>query len=86
MFLKLQYDRKAGRMDIYRRGSDTPIAILSPDEFADLMSQIGDFVDRFTPPKQPRPLARALHNSFRKESWKWIGGVILEKVSGIFKK
>lgn len=86
MFLKLHYDRKEGRMDIYRRGSDTPIATLQPDEFADLMSQIGDFVERFTPPKRQRPLARALHNSFRKESWKWIGGAIKEKVSGILKK
>jgi len=86
MFLKLQYDRKAGRMDIYRRGSDTPIATLQPDEFADFLGQINDFVDRFAPQKRPRPLARALHNSFRKESWKWIGGAIVEKVSGIFKK
>lgn len=86
--LKLFYDPKAGRVEVRREKSDTPMATMYPDEFADFLWQINTFVDANTPPAKRKPgrFARAFHASMRTESWKWIGGVVKEKVRGIFVK
>lgn len=87
MMLKLFYDRKAGRMEIRRYGASDPIATLDPEEFADLLGQINEFVAANSPHiKRAGLFARTFRSSMRKESWKWIGGVVKEKIRGIFGK
>lgn len=86
--LKLFYNRKDGRVEVRREKSDTPMATMYPDEFADFLWQINTFVDANTPPAQRKPslFTRAFHASMRRESWRWIGGVIKEKIGGMLKK
>ena len=86
--LRFLYDRKMGRVEIVRKGSDTPIATLYPEDFADFLKQVYDFVDRSTPPAERKAgkISQYFHSSMRKESWKWIGGVVKQKVSNLFKR
>ncbi len=86
--LRFLYDNKMGRVEIVRKGSDIPIATLYPEDFADFLQQVYDFVDRSTPPAERKRgrLSRYFQASMRKESWKWIGGIFKEKVSKFFKR
>lgn len=86
--LRFLYDNKMGRVEIVRKGSDIPIATLYPEDFADFLQQVNDFVERSTPPAERKvgKLSRHFRDSMRKESWKWIGGVFKQKVSKLFKR
>jgi hypothetical protein len=84
--LKLTYDRKEGRVEVRMRGSQNPIATMYPDEFADFLGQINEFVARFSPSLQSKKsrFEMALRAAMRKDAWKWIGGAVKEKVSSMF--
>lgn len=86
--LRFLYDRKMGRVEIVRKGSDTPIATLYPEDFADFLQQVNDFVEGNTPRAERKSgkLSRYFRASMRRESWKWIGSVVKEKISGILKR
>jgi len=85
--VKIFYDNKAGRIELRAKGSDIPFVSMFPDEFADLLWQINDFVGKNASGDEWRrksAFAKAYHTALRKDTWKWIGGAIKEKLG--FKK
>lgn len=83
--IKLTYNKKDGRVELWNRGfKSSPIACLSPEEFSDLLGQINDFVESNTPAlrKKKSRMELALRMAMRKDAWKWIGGAIREKLLG----
>jgi len=87
--VKLHYNRYDGRMELRNHGSDTPMAVMNEEEFADLMQQIFDFTDRFNPQMKmghEERMNKGFHKAMRREAWDWIGGAVKDKVTGLFRK
>ena len=84
--LKLHYDNKLGRVELLSGGSQIPIATLYPEDFSDFLWQINTFVEANSPnlTRKRSVFATAYQAAIRKDAWKWIGGVVKEKVSSMF--
>lgn len=87
--VKLKYDDRMGRVELWERGDNSPRLSLSPDDFANLLEQIFKFVETNSPHLKKQSDDRWRHafgKSVRREAWAWLGGAVKEKIKGYFVK
>lgn len=87
--VKIKYDDRVGRIEIYERGDTSPRLSLNHEDFANLLEQVFAFVEQNSPHLKKQSSdrwQRAFGKSVRREAWTWLGGAVKEKIKGYFFK
>lgn len=88
-FIKIKYDERLARIEIWDKGGDSPRLSLTSEEFADALQQIFAFVEKNSPHVKQASQGRwkaAFGKSVRSEAWQWLGGQMKEKLFGFLRK